>query len=320
MKKSILLAILVSALAAMMCTTGIHPASAYIYTYSWHGQEHYYDPFHDSYYLTVFPENTNATLMVTVYNSMWWADLNVSAVKVNMDWTNENYSSTECSEANPVVMSPYSYRTFTVIFTVPSTSVASNLFRHYFTIIVEEVDGAGKVSLHDTWTGSGFTVYSTVQKEAQMLYDEIDILLDYFYMYYFDSVEAQTLAYTGMMSYEMGEDSHESGNFDIAKTHYEDALDLFNQAIDTETTYDQDWQDDDDDFYRQMMAAQLREQEANATYQEALGNATMREADATFALAQASLTQGYAWIVFGIGFVIFGVAAVIWANKRPSPK
>lgn len=330
MKKSILLAILVSALALMMCTTGIRPASASISTYSWVGQEHDYDPFSGSSSVTVFPENTTARLWVRVYNPSS-PDLNVSAVKVNMDWTNENYSSTDCSEANPVVMSQYSYRTFNVIFTVPSTSVASNLFRHYFTIIVEEVNatsGPQQVSRHATSIGSGFTVYSTVQKEAQMLYDEINILFSYTTTTpTFNSVEAQTLWYNGIMDYEMGEDSHESGNFDSAKTHYEDALDLLNQAIDTETTYDQDSQDYEDAYDRLMDAANLQTQEANATYQEALGNATMmtanatmREADANFALAQASMTQAYAWIVFGIGFAIFGVAAVIWASKRPSPK
>jgi len=319
MKKTILLAILVSALAVMMCTTGIHPASADISgTPSWIGQEHDEDPYNNYGSVTAFPENTEAILMVRVYNSLS-PDLNVSAVKVNMDWTNENYSSPDCSKANPVVLSQYSYRTFTVNFTVPSTSVASNRFKHYYTVIVEEVDAAGKVSRDDTFLGYGFTVYSTVQKEAQLLYDEIKIL-NKTTTPTFTSVEAQTLWFSGTMYYEMGEDSHKSGNFDSAKTHYEDALDLLNQAIATEATYDQDWQDYSDNYTRQMMAAQLREQEANATYLEALGDAAMREADATFALAQASMTQAYAWIVFGIGFAIFGVAAVVWASKRPSPK
>lgn len=322
MKKALLLTILTFALAVTLCTSVISPTQAYIYNYNWLGQKHYYDPFWNSYYLTVFPEGTNATLTVTVYNNYGWANsLNISAVKIYMDW-NTNYTSTECSETNPVVISYGTSRTFLISFEVPSTAVASNLFQHGWTIYVDQVNatsGPTEVTSHDTWYGSGFVVYSTVQKEAMNLYDEINMLSNYYYYYSFGSIEAQSLWYNGSIHYEIGEDSYESGNFDSAKTHYETALNLMNQAIDTETAYDSDWQDYEDNYSRQMDQANLKQIETNANATMKTADAAMKEAEATYALAQAAMTQAYAWIVFGIGFVIFGFAALLWASKRPTP-
>jgi len=320
MKNALLLTILTFALAVTLCTSMISPTQAYITNYNWLGQRHNYDPFWNSYSLTVFPEGTDATLTVTVYNDIWWANsLNISAVKIYMDW-NQNYTSTECSETNPVVMSYGTSRTFLIRFEVPSTAGASNLFQHGWTIYVDQVNatsGPTEVTSHATWYGSYFVVYSAVQKEAMNLYDEIRMLTSYYWS--FGSVEAQSLWYNGSMHYAMGEDSYISGNFDSAKTHYETALNLMNQAIDTETARDLDLQDYEDNYDRQLDQANLNQIETNANATMKIADATMKEAEATYALAQAAMTQAYAWIVFGIGFVIFGFAAVIWASKRPTP-
>ncbi|MCK4477572.1 hypothetical protein KAU88_03465 [Candidatus Bathyarchaeota archaeon] len=329
MKKAILLTILTSALAATLFTSAISPAQASIIGHNWIGQEHDYDPYSNSHSLTVFPENTIATLTVTVYNPDWYGDpdLNVSSVWIHMDW-DENYNSTQCSKASPIVISPQNHYTFTITFTVPYVTVASNLVQHAYTIFVEKVNatsGPQQVSLHATRARSDFVVYSAVQKEAMMLYDEINMTFSYYDYSSFSSVVARSLWYNGSIHYQMGLDSHESSNFDSAKTHYETALDLLNQAIDTETAYDLDWQQFDNNYTRQWKQTDLLEKEANLTIREAIANASMIEADASmktadaeFALAQAAMTQAYAWIVFGIGFVVFGFAAVIWASKRPS--
>jgi len=236
-----------------------------------------------------------------------------------MDW-NQYYTSTECSETNPVVMPYGTSRTFLISFEVPSTAVASNLFRHGWTIYVDQVNATRRpteVTSLDTLYGSGFVVYSTVQKEAMNLYDEISMLFSYYWS--FGSVEAQSLWYNGSMHYAMGEDSYVSGNFDSAKTHYETALNLMNQAIDTETARDLDLQDYEDNYDRQLDQANLNQIETNANATMKTADAAMKEAEATYALAQAAMTQAYAWIVFGIGFVIFGFAALLWASKRPTP-
>jgi len=327
MKKAILLTILASVLAVTLCTSAIRPAKAWIEDFEWLGrQRHDDDPYWGN--ILVYEEGSNAKLLVQVRNHYLY-DLNVSAVKVFMDW-NLNYSSDECSEDTPLVMKSGEYRDFTITFTVPSTSVATNFLRHDYIIYVDEVNattGPKEVTNFHYWSidWDDIIVCSTIQKEAMVLYDEISMVFSYYDYFSFSSVVARSLWYNGSIHYQMGLDSHESGNFDSAKTRYETALDLLNQAIDTETAYDLDWQQFDNNYTRQWKQTDLLEKEANLTIREAIANASMIEADASmktadaqFALAQAAMTQAYAWIVFGIGFVIFGFAAVIWASKRPS--
>jgi len=331
MKKAILIVILTSALAVTLCISTIYPVQANISYSDWMGQTHSYDPYLNArgyypYWPTVFPEGTNATLMVIVYNNYWGADsLNVSAVKVLMDW-NTNYSSTECSETGPVVMPYNTYRTFTIEFEVPSISVASNLFMHRYTIYVEEVNATGAVFPHHSINGYDFVVYSTIQKEDMNLYDDMkNLFSNYGYNPSFSDTNAYSLWKNGTEHYYLGLYKHETGQFDSAKTHYELALGLLNEAIATEAAYDLDRQEYDDNYDRQMDALYMMQEQAYLKQIETYANATMKEADASmriadaqFALAEATMMQAYAWIVFGIGFVVFGFAAVIWASKRPS--
>lgn len=325
MRKIILPAILVAVLALMLCTTAIHPAKAYINDYKWLGKWQYYDPYWNTYYLTTFAENTNATLMVSVYNNYWWASsLNISAVKVYMDW-NQNYSCAECSEADPVAMPYNTYHTFTITFKVPSTTVATNLLQHGYTIYVEEIDAADVVSLHSSTSGSGFTVYSTDQADAMLLYGQIGALFDS-YGYYpgFDNSQANDLWQSGKQQYYWAESIHSSGDFSSAKTHYGTALTMLNDALSNESVYNADWQTYNDNYDKQYDAAQLQQIEAQTSYYEAQANASisdaeanMKEADADMKLADAGMMTAYAWIMFGLGFIIFGVAGVIWAYRRP---
>jgi hypothetical protein len=343
MRKTMFSTMLLVVLAITLCMATARPAQAYISTYQWFGQVHPYDAYYAISGLTVFPEGTVATLLVTVYNPSGMRDLNVSAVKVLMDW-NVNYTSAECNTTNPAVMRPLTYRTFTITFTVPSTSVASNLFRHGYVIYVEEVNatsGPHMIMLHDSWSGYGFIVYSTVQKEAQQLYDEINLLRDiYGTSPAFSDTTASSLWRDGTAHYEMGVSSYRSGAFGPAKTHYETALGQLNQALSTERTYDSTWQDFEDEYDQDQanvdimqMQAQLSlyqaqtalyEAQAEAAIMEAnasmtVADAELTRADAQMALAQAAMTQAYAWITFGIGFIVFGFAAVIWAYRRGPP-
>jgi hypothetical protein len=325
MKKTIYLGVLLSILFALLYTSAIKPARAYTSDHNWIGQTHD-DPFWGINDLVVFPEYTTAILTVTVRNA-GPDDLNVSTVKVHMDW-GTNYSSTECSEANPAVITPSApYRTFTIALQVPSTSAASNLFMHYYTIYVYEVNataGPQEVKLHDQDIYSGFVVYSTDQKDAMMLRDETLLLNDiydgspWYYPAQMHSIDARSLWENYTIHYELGEYEYSSGLFDQAETHYAFALDLLEQAINTELAYDLDEQLYQDSFDRQMQSLETLWWQANISYTSARANATLRTADATYALAQAAITQAYAWIVFGIGFIVFGLAAVVWAYRKPS--
>ncbi|MGB9134153.1 MAG: hypothetical protein WCC63_00975 [Candidatus Bathyarchaeia archaeon] len=333
MKKALLLATLSFALVAALFTSAIPPAKAYINTYDWKGPTHYYDPYWDTYYLNAFAEGATAILTVQIYNSYFMTPLNVSAVKVFMDW-NINYSSTEVSETAPFVMPYATYHWFTITFTVPAITTASNFLNHGWTIYVEEVNADGDVSSHDVWsTSSGFYVYSAAQNSAMMLYDEIQDIYDiYGWWPGFDDTAAYDLWRSGHLHYEIGLAAHENGDFATAEAQYDLAFTAYNDALASESAYDLAWQDYNDDYDKDWDAVQLqqeqaylRQAEAEAKYYEAQANATaleaaaaMRSADAEMKQADALMFNAYGWMLFGFGFIVFGIAACIWAYKRPT--
>jgi FlaG/FlaF family flagellin (archaellin) len=352
MKKKSALITMTLAFSTLLCVLIVNPARADISSYRWIGTYEGYDAYWNQYSMTVFPEGTEATLVVTVYNTHWPpAPLNVSTVKVWLDW-NANYSSTEVSEDNPISMNYQTYRSFTVRFTLPDVTTVSNLVMHHFTIYVEAVNattGPKQASTEYMLYGYGFTVYSTTQNDAQKLYNQLYNMMQH--MPNFHSQDAQMAWFNGTLEYQTGLQSYESGSFTDAHTHYQNSLNLFYQALSTETGYDNYWESNErqgaeaDVAYRQAQAAQLQANalftQAQADYYEAMANATlkqadasmieanartaeanatMREADAQFATADAFRMQSYAWILFGLGFIVFGFAAVVWAFRRaPKP-
>ena len=324
--KRILLAALLCTLAATMLLTSVRPAIADIDSMNWIGEFHYYDPYWSSYSLRAFEEGTIAQLAVRVYNS-WGYDLNVSAVIVYMDW-NLNYSSTQVSDTNPSVMSPFTYRTFLITFTVPDVTVASNLYSHSYTVYVDHINATGHAHGYDYWqVSSGFYVYSNEQKECMRLYDEVQAMFStYGSSPGFSANEAYVMWREGYMLQQLAYNAHRYGSFTDAMTYYDDALDKMNTALGIEADYDLEWEQYWDANDRAWEDIYMAEEQAYVLNLEAGANATIMEADAIATnasarttLAQAALTQSYAWIVFGIGFIVFGVAAVVWANKRPRP-
>lgn len=338
MRKASLLAILILAFGTMTTLT-IRPAEASVSDYDWLGQVHYYDPYWVSPSpITVFIENSNAKLMVEVHNDLFpSAPLNVSAVKVWLDW-NQNYSSTEASVTTPLVIQPGLYRTFTISFTVPPTSTASNLVKHSYTVYIEQANattGPKQITLHSSQhVTDAFVVYSTIQQDAQNLYDELYLINPTSGSWTFQSDEAGRLWSSGTLEYQLGERNHKVGNFSNARTYYETALQNLYEALSTETSYQTNLENLDIlDKQAQIALAQADAEykEAQVKYQEAIANATMkqadaamiqanasmRQADAEFAIAEAMKMQANAWVVFGIGFVVFGLAAVVWAYRRP---
>jgi len=338
MRKRILHSMWLSFLLTTLVTVSwITPAQASIVgTPTWIGPKYDKDDFFGlTTTFIAFTTGTDATLRVTVSNDLSPAKpLNISAVKVLLDW-GINYSSTEASLSSPHVIPKTSagityYYTFTIVFTVPATTVASNLFRHYWWVYVEAVNattGAQAVTLHDKYIGSqDFTVYSADQATAQSTRRECDRLNTTFTATYW---EAKILLRNAGVHKLMGDDSYKNGDFAGAKTQYETALDLLNDAITAEETYQTTVQDNS----VKLAEASINNMTAWANYWNSLGNATKMEAEATqmeanasmkiadaqWAFAQAASLQATALNLFGVGFILFGVATIIWAFKRPKP-
>ena len=189
--------------------------------------------------VSAYKSGSNATLFVRVYNNFWvgnpyWSyrPVNVSAVKVLPDW-DKNYSSTEVSVDNPIVVEPYQYRIFTITFTVPNTTLASNLVVHNYDIYVEHINGtSGVTELIDTWTesGSNLAIYSADQADCMAIIQKYAGLSPTF-----SYPEAQIYWSKAMLESNSAQTSYASGNFADAKVHYHAMDDFINQAFSTES-------------------------------------------------------------------------------------
>lgn len=323
-------------LATLIAASSIGSVKASISSWGW-DRPQISDPIHGTVY--AFKENSTATLYVSV---SWFSSnpLNVSAVKVGFDWK-ENFSSTEASKTNPLVIPPSAwttqYYTFTINVSVPLTTTASNLFRHHYWIYVEQVNattGPQKVTTHAVASGSNFVVYSASQSDAQTLRQEIDRIFTQYPSV--SSAAAQILRKSAMEERNAGEESYKAMDFVSAKTHYQATLTLLDQMVTAEESYltrdqvaDLEEKEADTDYKE----AQVKREEAYAnssiTQANALmkqadaamieANATMRMADAAWLQADAARLQGYSMNLFAIGFILFGVAAIIYASKKPRP-
>jgi len=365
-KRTVLSILLCSLLTTLVAVSGIAPAKASISgTPTWIGPQYDEDDYYGASFTAnsiAFTTGTNATLRVTVNNPSTTKPLNISAVKVLIDW-GINYSSTEASKSSPHVIPKTSsgltyYYTFKIVFEVPAITTASNLFRHYWWVYVEEVNatsGAQAVTLHDKYSGAqDFTVYSSDQATAQNSRIEYDRLYTTFSPTSKIALELKKNAET---EYSEAVDSYKAGDFSGAKTHYGAALTLLKNARSTDETYLTNVQNNSvelteaqirqanataarDEAYAKLYEGQAKMYESQTKYYEGQGsyynktgeaqvkeaeaamieaNATMKIAEAQWALAQAASLQSTALNLFGFGFILFGVAAIVWAFKRPKP-
>jgi len=326
-KMPMLLSVLFVVTLSLIATVG--PAEAGVFS-----PVHWIDPVFsgsDPFYGTnvnAYGNGSTAKVVFRLYNDYWiWPNyrtVNVSAVHVWFDW-NQNYSVTY---ATPLQVGPLQTRTFTISFTVPNTTIASNMYYHTWKIYVEHVNATtGTTKLRTRWTYNPsypstdyyFAVYSPDQADATALYEELNAKIASAPS--FSSYEAQQFWSKTVTERNIGRDMyHQYGDFADAETHYQAGLDNFDQAMAAETAYDEARdrlriEEDEADIRRDNATAEAAVTEANAAMIEA--NASMTTADATMTTANAILNQSYAWILFGIGFIFMGIAAIVYAYKKP---
>jgi len=266
--------------------TALRTVNASISMHNWIGATYEgYDSFLGTSVIA-YEAGAQAKLLVRVYSDYrvgppWqYHPVNVSAVKIWADW-NINYTSTEVSEDSPIMVEPYQYRTFTIIFTIPNTTIASNLVAHNYQIYVEHVDSTtGAKRIVGTWTssGSGLAVYSAEQSDCMKIHQK------------YAGMSAPTFTYPGaevlwaraMLESSIAERNYQVGNFTDAQTHFRSMDNLVAQAFDTEATK---------------------------------GSAT---ADAATVEANAAMMQSYCYILLGLGLTLFGIGAIIYGMSRQS--
>ena len=250
-----------------------------------------YDEFYNEY-VTAYRTGSVAHLLVSVYNGLYgYSSINITDVKVSFDW-NLNYSSAEC----PLVLPRRQYHIFTINFSVPDPSVASNMLPHTYWVFVEFSYGG----MNDYWSyypSDYFAVYSSDQGDAVDASIRLNSKLSH--IPYFYSHEAQMMLSEAQTESSTAEQYYMRGDFGTAKSHYETGLQLFNSAFDIESIY-----------------AQAQDKYGLA-YSEAQANATKTEANAAMKQADAALNQSYAWFLFGIGFIIISIGALAYSIRQP---
>lgn len=292
MQKRTLLLFSLLSLLIPLATMNIMTVNASISTKNWIGQTYEGSDSFLETSVTAYRTGSTAKILVQVYNDFYVGSpyfgirpVNVSAVKVWLDW-NIYYTSTECSQDNPLVVQPYQYRTFTITFTVPATTNASNLFAHNYRIDVEHVHTtwAGPKNIVGTWTysGTGFAVYSAEQADSMQIYQKYSGIPKPT----FTSPEAQILWTRALVESSIGARSYGIGNFTDAKIHYQTMDSSIQQAFQTEATKGGAYTD-------------------SQTYSN---NIT----------ANATMMQSYGYILLGLGLTLFGVGTVIFVMRKKS--
>jgi hypothetical protein len=269
--------------------------NAAISNFNWIGAitRNNYDDFYGTS-ITAYAEGASAGLVVNVYNDYGYygTPINVSAVKVGFDW-GVNYTSSGCSIDNPFSVSAHQSQVFTINFTVPSASIASNLIVHSYTVYVEHVNStAGNKRIVDTWTqgGSGFVVFSADQADAYNYKKQVETYPSYTSSYYsipIITAKGRELMLKSNVARSMGSDAYMRGDFSKAKQYYKDSLDSIQQAWSNET---EKWS-----TFENSIADLLR------------GGGNLL----TF--------QGYAWLLFGIGFLFISIGALVYLLRKGTP-
>jgi len=296
---SILTLTLLLSVAGNIARAGISPGRGG--SWKWLGYAFFgYDSFLQAN-VYAYEFNSTATLSVTVYNDyVSGRPLNISALKVGMDW-GTNYTSALTSLGTPYVIPWQESRVVPIIFTVPSQAVVSNRVQYSYTIYLEAVNsttvGGKRIVVWDKlFAGTNFAVYSSDQVSAQQTMRIVNELLDAISDMELNSSKAKLLVTKAENETFVAGILYGQGDFAGARTHYNTALSLANQALAAEEDKGVGF----DEAQVDLIKAQAKAIEAVANYQNGLSSM---------------------WVLIGVGVVLFGIGYIIrglGALRKPS--
>jgi len=286
MKKTLVLATFVVALT-LTSTFTVKPTVAWIEDRSWLGSMINWGT--DSYYgVSVYGYKQGSTAMLSVEVKNHLATrMNVSEIIVGFDW-NINYTNTL---ATPLKMESAETRFFSVIFTVPNTTIATNRFLHGYTIYVKHVNATEELAetMTSAYTSNPkFAVYSEDQFAAR----EMSRILSGMPMPTFNSTAAKLKWNQAINETSIAAILYEQGDFAGAKDHYSKALSYRNQAF----TIEQEVTGGVQSAELTLVNAQAKSFEAQANYLNGLSNMWV--------------LIGVAAVLFAIGYILRGLGAL----------
>lgn len=294
--------LLTALLATLILFSSCKPAKADIGSYIWKPGSYVYKDY-DSYYgADIVAYLDGATVHVTIPVSYDWyyytyyfdycPNINVTDVNMVFDWGLNK----SCSTTLPVKIDYGETKYFEVSFTADEDD-ASNAWAHAYTTYVKLNYTAYGFNYTYTWT-RGYDYLFVAWLEDQN--DAMDLSRTYgayAYAYppsYFSTVQGRLLATQAKVEASQGDTLWGIGDFTAAKTHYQNAVDLYEGAF-------------------------AEEEDKGVVIEDTELNATKKIADAAMLEAQAIMNQAYGYILLGLGFVLVGVGAILYGAKKPKP-
>lgn len=107
-----------------------------------------------------------------------------------------------------------------------------------------------------------------------------------------DIAEVQVLYQKAFMEFDLGTRILDTGVYGQAKTHLQNADDLYGQALDA-------WN------------------EKGTAMEDADLNYTKSETAYNYALASAANINAYGWLLFGLGWTFIGLGVIIYGLRKP---
>jgi len=222
---------------------------------------------------------------------------------VVFDWADGTYNGTHAdkviSAENLLIIPPQYSSIVGISFTVPSTSIASNLYLHSYTIIVEHLNATSsptKTLQPITEFAYDFAVYSADQADARDLYDRVQTVKTP--TANFSSSKAKILVYKAENETSTGDMYYTRGNFAGAKAHYDATLALYNSAYVAEETYSVK----SEDLEIELLEAQIENTESWTSM--------------VFSSGIALTLFGVTAVLFGIGYIIKQLAVLKKAGQK----
>jgi len=295
--------LLTALLATLILFSTCKPAQASIQSYIWKPGYYVYKGY-DSYYgtsIVAYLDGATVYVTIPVINDYYYGspNINVTAVSMVFDWGLNK----SCSTTLPVKIDYGETKYFDISFTA-DISKASNSWAHTYTTYVKFNYTYYGSKYTTTWTMGydyKFVVYSKDQKDVMDLSREYNAYDSNYPPYDFQTIKGRLLATQAGVEASQAQTLVGIGNFTAAKTHYQTAVSLYDQAFAAEE--------------EKGVAKEDAQLNATITGSEAV----TKEADAAMLQAQALMNQAYGYILLGLGFVLVGVGAILYGFRKPKP-
>jgi tetratricopeptide (TPR) repeat protein len=298
--------LLTALLATLMLVSTFKPAKASIQSFIWEPGSYVYKGYDNYYgtYIVAYLDGSTVRVTIPIYDDLYpgygYSDnINVTDVYMVFDWGLNQTCDTDLPAKIDYGETGY----FEVSFEADEGD-ASNAWAHTYTAYATFNYTYYGTNYTNIWTQSydyRFVVWSEDQKDALDLSRTIDTYADYYPPGYFSTIEGSLNAIDAIVEASLGDTYWAVGNFTEAKTHYQNAVDLYDDAFAAEG-----------DKGVAMEDAQL-----NAT--KVGTEAGKKTADAAMLQAQAAMSQAYGYILLGLGFLLIGVGAILFGLKKPKP-